>query len=177
MQNVIALREILVKDVMTPKTVVFSLSELMTVGDYFNKYEKNEFSRIPIYGENKNDVNGFVLRNELLLAFAKGDTSRPLRCWSRDLHIVPDMVSIAKPFDQLVQNRAHILLVIDEHGDGKGIITLEDILETILGLEIIDENDKVVDMRELARQLWRRRAQRMGLDNEKNSLPPSPPPY
>lgn len=169
LQNVLALSKIRVKDVMTPSTVVFSLPETMTVSDYFDQFKNSEFSRIPVYTKQQNHVSGFVLRDELLLAYARGQTDKPLKKWFREMPTVLDFMSISNAFDVLLQKRSHILLVVDEHGDVKGIITLEDVLETILGLEIVDESDKVVDMQKLARRLWRQRAQHMGLNIKKDN--------
>jgi CBS domain containing-hemolysin-like protein len=163
-KNVLALREAKVKDVMTPRTVVFTVPEKITVGEFFERFENKCHSRIPIYGDEAEHVSGFVLRNELLLARANGETEKTLKNYLRELPAVPDSMSLSRSFDQLLQQRAHILLVVNEYGDVQGILTLEDVLETLLGLEIVDESDQAVDMQELARRLWQRRAQRLGLD-------------
>lgn len=168
-KNLLRLRKTPIADAMTPRTVVFSLSEEMQVGEFFRKYNQVRFSRIPIYAENRDKVTGFVLRSDLLLAQARGNSDKQLKNYSRDLPVLLASMSLARAFEAFMCNRAHIMLVIDEYGGVKGLLTLEDLLETLLGLEIIDEGDENTDMQQLARKLWRRRAKEMGLDINKLS--------
>ncbi|RLJ17028.1 hypothetical protein DJ031_16360 [bacterium endosymbiont of Escarpia laminata] len=100
----------------------------------------------------------------MLLARARGNSENRLANYCRELPVLPDSTSLLHAFDKLLDRRGHILLIVDEYGGMEGVLTLEDILETLLGMEIIDEGDKNVDMRELARRLWKRRAKAMGLD-------------
>ncbi|NQY75403.1 MAG: DUF21 domain-containing protein [Candidatus Margulisbacteria bacterium] len=153
LRNVITLREIKVQDVMTPKTVVFSLPEQMTVQDYYDNHHQSEFSRIPIYQQAKQEIVGFVLHSDLILAFAQNQTDKHLTRFKRDILTTAAHLSLVDVLEFMVTKRAHIVLVVDEYGTDKGIITLEDILETLLGLEIVDETDKVVDMQAKARRL------------------------
>ena len=153
-----------VRDAMTPKIVVFSVPDTLTVGEYYEQYETSEFSRIPVYQVDKEQVIGFVLRDDLLLAQARGEINRPVSDFLRELPSVIDSMSLTKVFDDLLQQRAHIVLVVDEYGGVQGVLTMEDVLETVLGLEIVDESDKSSNMQELARRLWRRRAVAKGLD-------------
>lgn len=158
MQNLLRLHEMTVKDAMTHRTVVFSLSEDLTVETYFHKHDGNEFSRIPIYehGE-KEKVTGFVMKSDLLLAQARGNGKKQLSEYRRDMKVVLGNTLLSKAFDHFLNGRANILLVVDEYGGMDGILTMEDLLETLLGIEIIDENDRNVDMKKLARMLGRRR--------------------
>jgi len=164
LRNLFVLRETRVTDVMTPRTVVFALSEADTVADYFDQHSNVRFSRIPVYRGDLEQITGFVLRSDLLLAQARGNTDTSLSTYCRKLPVLPETASLFTAFDASVSMRAHILLVVDEYGGMSGIVTLEDIVETLLGLEIIDEGDAAPDMQELARRLWRRRARDMGLD-------------
>lgn len=148
---------------MTPRTVVFSLHESLLVQDYFEKYHSSRFSRIPIYAKDRDHVTGFVLRSDLLLAHARGNSENSLEVYRRDLPALPGISSLQVAFEAFIEKHSHIMLVVDEYGSMSGILTLEDILETILGIEIIDEGDQIDDMRKLARRLWRKRADRMGL--------------
>ena len=166
LKNLLLLRETRVKDAMTPRPVVFSVSESTTVGEFFDVHESVRFSRIPLYREDPDQVDGFVLRGDLLLAHAKGDVDKPLAVLKRPMPIVPESLSLAQAFNRLLRVRAHIVQVIDEYGCLAGILTLEDIIETLLGLEIVDEGDEAVDMQEHARRQWRRRAREMGLKFE-----------
>ena len=164
LNNLFRLREARVSDVMTPRLVVFTLDESLTVADYFENHSDSRFSRIPVYREERDQVTGFVLRSDLLLAQARGNTGKPLSVYRRQLDVVPDTSSLQNAFDILLERRGQILLIVDEYGAMEGILTLEDVLETLIGIEIVDELDKVEDMRKLARRMWRKRAIGMGLD-------------
>lgn len=163
-KNLLALRQTPVHAAMTPRTVVFSLPDTTTVEEFFHRYEQEPFSRIPIYDGESDAVTGFVLRSDLLLAQARGNNRQPLENYRREMPSIPETITLARAFNSLQTERAHMVLVVDEYGDMQGILTLEDIIETLLGLEIVDETDDSVDMRELARRKWRRRARKMGLD-------------
>jgi CBS domain containing-hemolysin-like protein len=168
LKNLFLLRETRVTDVMTPRTVVFSLDESLLVKDYIDRHNSSRFSRIPVYRENRDHVTGFVLRSDLLLSHARGNSENRLEVYRRDIPVVPDTCSLQVAFEFFLEKRSHIMLVVDEYGSMSGILTLEDILETILGIEIVDEGDHIDDMRKLARRLWIRRANKMGLkvDND-----------
>jgi CBS domain containing-hemolysin-like protein len=164
LNNLFMLRETKVVDVMTPRLVVFSLDESLTVKDYFEYHSDSRFSRIPVYHKQRDHVTGFVLRSDLLLAHARGNSDKVLSIYRRPLTALPDTSSLQNAFEMLLEERSHITLIVDEYGGMEGILTLEDVLETLLGIEIVDEQDKVEDMRKLARKLWRKRALKMGLD-------------
>jgi len=166
LKNILKLQDTMVKHAMTPRSVVFSLSEDLTVEEFIHKYDRIRFSRIPVYAKDRELINGFVLRSDLLLAQTRGNTHNTLKNYCRDLPILLDTMSLSHAFDTLIRERCQILLVVNEYGSIKGILTLEDVLETILGLEIVDEGDKTVDMQKLARKLWKQRAMKMGLDVE-----------
>lgn len=164
LKNLLRLRKTEIADAMTPRTVVFSLPETLRVEEFFHKYDQIRFSRIPIYAENQDAVTGFVLRSDLLLAQARGNSDSPLSKYCRALPALLAKMSLSQAFDEFIRLRAHIMLVVDEYGGLKGLLTLEDLIETVLGLEIVDEGDDEVDMQQLARRLWRRRAKEMDLD-------------
>lgn len=164
MKNLLLLRETSVTSAMTPRTVVFSLPGSITVEDFFADHGSILFSRIPIHDGDPDHLEGFVLRGDLLLAHASGEAGKPLAEFARPLPVLPASLSLAQAFNRVLQVRAHIVQIVDEFGILLGIITLEDIIETLLGLEIVDEGDKADDMQEYARRLWERRAREMGLD-------------
>ena len=166
LKNLLLLRETRVTDAMTPRTVMFSLSQLVTVEEFFHKYDQVPFSRIPIYDDERENITGFVFRSDLLLAKARGNDSSMLSNYRRDITAVPGAMSLSQVFNELLKLRVHMMLVVDEYGGVSGIITLEDVLETLLGMEIVDEKDDTVDMQKEARRLWRRRAGKMGLKME-----------
>ena len=165
-KNLLALQDTPVHAAMTPRTVVFSLPESTTVEEFFHRYEQEPFSRIPIYQDEPDQVTGFVLRSDLLLAQARGNPHKLLEKYRRNMPSVPETLTMRRAFNRAQKERAHMMLVVDEYGDAQGILTLEDIIETLLGLEIVDESDATIDMQDLARRKWRRRARDMGLDLE-----------
>ncbi|MFV1995095.1 MAG: hemolysin family protein [Verrucomicrobiales bacterium] len=156
-KNLFALREMRVRDIMTPRTVVFSLPEETTVHDYVTEHARSPFSRIPIYAGDPENVTGFVLRSDILFDEASGKSSSPLSRRSRSLGAVPDTMPIWTLFEDLISRRHHIRLVHDEYGGITGVVTLEDVVETLIGLEIVDEADADVDLRAAARALWAKR--------------------
>ncbi|HEY8570011.1 hemolysin family protein [Microbulbifer sp.] len=158
------LRDHTVREVMTPRTVVFSLSQDMTLEDAYDAVEKSRFSRIPIYEHDDPDlVVGFVLKQDLLQAYCRGERDSELRALRRDLLMLPETAAIYQAFHKMLARRVQISAVVDEYGSLEGLVTLEDILETLLGEEIVDEADKTPDRQELAKRLWRLRAKRHGL--------------
>lgn len=169
LKNLLDLRNTPVEDAMTPRTVVFTLPDRTTVEEFFHRYEQKPFSRIPIFHEDNDNITGFVLRSDLLLAQARGNTHKPLENYRRDMPSLPENLTLARAFNAMQAERAHMALVVDEYGDMQGLLTLEDVMETLLGLEIVDESDETVDMQELARRKWRRRARNMGLEFDQES--------
>jgi CBS domain containing-hemolysin-like protein len=149
--------------VMTPRPVVFSLPESMTVESFFSAHGDTLFSRIPIFVNNREHPTGFVLKSDLLLAQARGNTTNNLGHYRRTLNALQDTTTVSDAFELFLHQRLHMMVIVDEYGGMEGIITLEDILETLLGLEILDEKDKTADMQEHARRLWRKRAAAMGI--------------
>ena len=164
LKNLLLLDDKRVRDAMTPRPVVSGLPVRSTVGQFFDAHSDEPFSRIPLYGDSRDEVTGFVLRSDLLLAQARGQSAAPVERYRRDLSVIPAGASLLKAFDEFLHRRTHIMLVIDEFGGMDGILTMEDVLEAMLGLEIVDEGDKAVDMRALARRLGQRRAQEMGME-------------
>lgn len=151
MRNLIALRETTVGQVMTPRTVVFTLRADQTVRAV-TEGDPPPFARIPVTGESLDDVKGLVHRHDLFKARSEGRTEATLGEMVRPVHAVPEVAKLPAVLDGFLQRRAHLFLVVDEYGGTAGIITLEDVLETLLGVEIVDETDAVEDMQKLARQ-------------------------
>ncbi len=158
LKNMFLLHETLVTDVMTPRPVVFSLPEFLTVCEYFEQHYDSRFSRIPVYSDDDEIFTGFVLKDDLLLSQARSNSDSVLKDYRRELSALSDTTSLSDAFDEILHQRAHIMVIIDEYGGMEGIITMEDILETLLGLEIMDESDKTADMQKYARRMWRKRA-------------------
>jgi CBS domain containing-hemolysin-like protein len=162
-QNLLKLGSVEVCDIMTPRVVIRMLPENVSVSQALQP-EILRFSRIPIHAsDNPDNITGMVLKDELLLHSARGEGDRPLSELKRDLMVVPPSVSLPLLFDQFLDRAAHIALVVDEYGDVRGLVTMEDLIETLLGTEIVDEADSVEDMRQLAQRHWQRRARKLGL--------------
>ncbi|RMH45979.1 MAG: HlyC/CorC family transporter [Gammaproteobacteria bacterium] len=136
---------------MTPRSVMFTVSQDKTVEWYFHRFDKKRFSRIPVYkGDEPDEIVGFVLRSDLLLAQARGNGERQIGDYKRPLMTLLDKASTIHALSRLLQKSQHIALVVNEYGTVRGLITLEDLLETLIGVEIVDEGDEVDDMQKLA---------------------------
>lgn len=168
LQNLLLLQEIKIKDIMTPRTVMFFESGQLQVGEFFYKHKKNRFTRIPIYDNKPDDIVGFVIRADLLLAQARGNSNNSLSNYIREMPTLLDNKRVSDAMRGLLLSKAHISLVVNEYGTVRGILTLEDILETLIGHEIIDEGDKNIDMQKLAKRLWKTKAKKYGIDLEEN---------
>jgi CBS domain containing-hemolysin-like protein len=150
--NIINLKSKMVRQVMTPRTVTFSLNENMMVDHAIAKLtELSVHSRIPVYTRNSNNITGIVMRKDILQAAAFGKTTLSLAKFKRVAHFVPETARLNCILVDFFDRRQHLFIVVDEYGTMTGIISLEDVLEEIVGREIVDESDKARDMRELAR--------------------------
>jgi CBS domain containing-hemolysin-like protein len=160
-ENILTLHSKTVKDIMTPRTVVFSLSEHLSLKEAKEIPTKWEHSRFPVYDQDTEDVVGIVLTKEFFMALAEGKENMHLTELIRPVHFVVETAGLNKVLMEFLELRQHLFVVLDEYGGLSGLISLEDILEEILGREIIDESDEVADKRELARQRRRRLAAKM----------------
>lgn len=162
-KNLLKFDEVFVKDIMTPRTVMKIAPESMTVKEFFKNNPKLRFSRIPVYGEREDIITGYVLKDNVLeeIIEEKGDIA--LSDIKRDILITRRDTSIPQLFETLIAKREHLALVVDEFGSVSGLVTMEDVIETLLGLEIMDESDNVEDLQQLARKRWEDRAKRTGI--------------
>jgi CBS domain containing-hemolysin-like protein len=161
--NLLRLSRVQVKEIMTPRTVLFALQREMTVGEVMKKHRFLSYSRIPIYQNNPDDCNSFVLRHNILSMAAQDRHQMQLRELARPIHAVPETLDVATLLEKFMTRQIHIFLVFDEYGGTEGIVTLEDAVESLLGAEITDESDVATDMRELARQRYSRYQQLVNL--------------
>lgn len=166
LKNLFRFASILVKDIMTPRIVVYAIPVDKTINEVVAEGKDFRFSRIIVYRENRDQVVGYVLKDQVLLKAAQGKGDQPLENLMREITVVPDTMPLSALFERLTGRLDHIAMVVDEYGGFAGIVTMEDIVETLLGMEIVDEEDTVTDMQELARQQWLIRAQRLGLVSE-----------
>lgn len=162
--NLMKLHRLSVRDIMTPRPVIFSVPEDMSIQDFFNAHSEKPFSRIPIYDKNSDDITGYVLKYDLLTAQARDNFEETLAGFKRDFLVVMDKLGASDLYDRLMYEKSHIALVVDEYGTVQGLVTLEDVVETLIGLEITDESDKVEDMQALAHKHWRERMEAIGIE-------------
>lgn len=162
-KNLLRFDEVLVKDVMTPRAVMKIASEKKTIAEFFEENTKMRFSRIPVYSDKMDHIDGFVLKDNILEELVNENGDITLSEIKREILITERNTPIPKLFDVLIAQREHIALVVDEYGSVSGLVTMEDVIETLLGLEIMDESDNVADLQELARKNWEIRAQRAGV--------------
>jgi CBS domain containing-hemolysin-like protein len=149
---------------MTPRVVITALSEEMKVIDSIKHVTQTPFSRLPIYRKHTDDITGFVLKEDILIHTAQKRGDEQLKALKRDIVAVPNSVPLTALLELFLKDRQHIAIVINEHGETDGLVTLEDLIETLIGMEIMDETDDVEDMRALARKQWMKRAKAMGLE-------------
>ena len=150
--NILRLQDKTVHEVMTPQTVVFSLSEHLTIAEALEmKDQWSRHSRVPVYDENQDDVVGIVLSRSIMLSLSEGLKDQKLSDLTQPVHFVPEAAPLNKIMMEFFEQRVHLFVVVDEYGIVTGVISLEDIIEEIVGREIIDESDTAGDLREYAR--------------------------
>ena len=162
-KNLLTFKEVQAKDIMTPRTVMVTASEDETIRSFYKDHPKLQFSRIPIFKENSDNITGFVIKSELLEEIINGNGDKNLADLKREILVTNRNLPIPDLFEKFIAKREHIALVVDEYGTTSGLVTMEDVIETLLGLEIMDESDNVADLQHLARKNWEVRAQKIGL--------------
>jgi CBS domain containing-hemolysin-like protein len=155
--NLFRLNTVKVWDIMTPRTVMLAFPRDQTVGQILDGGHRSmPYSRIPIYNETSDNITGFVLRHDIFRAAANDEHDTPLYKLERPIHFVPETMTITKVLEEFVSRQEHIFIVFDEYGGTAGLITMEDAMESLLGIEITDESDIVADLRQLAQQRYER---------------------
>ncbi|MEE8495799.1 MAG: CNNM domain-containing protein [Xanthomonadales bacterium] len=171
-ENLLLLHTVQAKDIMTPRSVVKLASEEMTIRDFFEGNKELPFSRIPLYErDSREDISGYFLKDKLHTSLLHDRGNRPLKSIRREIIIIHECFPIPDLFKLFLEKREHIALVVDEFGGMAGIVTMEDVIETLLGTEIIDEVDHAVDMQALAREKWEQRVRKHGLVQETGQDP------
>ncbi len=163
-KNLLIFKSILAKDVMTPWVVAVVENEDITIAEFHETHKNLKFSRIPIYSENHNNPTGFILKDHVLETIIDNNGHQKLKSIKRELLITDSRTPIPDLFELFISKRAHLAIVMDEFGTAVGLVSMEDIIETLLGLEIMDETDNVADMQQLARKNWEARAKRLGIE-------------
>jgi len=175
--NLLRFNDVQVEDVMTPRTVTLMLPAKTTIEELLRRRDADAFSRIPLYEDSRDNVVGYVLQRDVWQAVARnGRRSRALTDFMRPISFIPELATVGAALRQMLDRRESIAMATDEYGGVAGLVTLEDITETILGVEIVDESDRVVDMRDSAMRLREVRLERIRqLQEEKDSGPAGDP--
>jgi len=163
-RNLFRFESLKVADIMTPRTVISALAEDMKIIDSLKQVAQTPFSRLPLYRTHLDDITGFVLKDDVLIFTTQKRGDEKLKALKREILAVPESVSLTALLECFLKDRQHIAIVVNEYGGTDGLVTLEDLIETLMGMEIMDETDDVEDMRALARKQWVERARAMGLD-------------
>ena len=166
-QNFMLFNSVKAKDIMTPFSVAVIEEENTTLDEFYNAHEELRFSRIPIYQDHPNNVTGFVLKDAVLEEMLDEKGNQPLSTLKRDVFMTQGETPIPELFDIFIQKKSHLAIVVDEFGNTVGLVTMEDIIETLLGLEIMDEQDNIEDMQMMARKTWEKRAKKLGIISPK----------
>ncbi|WP_321296387.1 hemolysin family protein [Marinifilum fragile] len=156
-QNLIKLKSLNVTQIMTPRVVVAVANENMLLKDFLTDKRYLYYSRIPVYKENKDNITGYVFRQSAFEKMSDSGENLILKDVIRPIVVVSEFQTLLNAWDKLLKEKEHIALIVDEYGGMDGIVTMEDIIETLLGLEIIDERDKIVDMQQYAKERWKER--------------------
>lgn len=167
LHNMLQLDQVKTFDIMTPRTVTFLLPAATTSDEFIRQVDGKPFTRIPVWGAHADDIQGFVIKGEVLMEHVKRVAAEfTLNEVARPIQSTHGALTVDRLFQRFVSEHHQIMLVVDEYGSVAGIVTLEDVLETIFGFEIVDELDKVPDLQAYARDLWKARAGRLGIDAE-----------
>jgi CBS domain containing-hemolysin-like protein len=153
--NIINLENKSIREIMTPRTVVFSLDAHLSVSEAMKAMDQKGFTRIPIYEEDRENIVGYITIHDLVSAKTLSNPQAPIKNIAKAISFVPSTRDALGVLTMFLQQRMHITIVVDEYGGVAGLLTLEDLIETLLGKEIVDETDRVVDLQERARQLGR----------------------
>ncbi|MEE9438584.1 MAG: CNNM domain-containing protein [Saprospiraceae bacterium] len=161
--NLLGMDKLKVQDVMTPRVVIQVTDQNQTLQSYYEENQPLRFSRIPIYEGQPDHIVGMVLKDEILQNIIEGKGNKALSSISRNIKMINQEKSLNDLFSNLTEEKDQIAVVVDNYGSVTGIVTMEDALETIIGMEIIDETDSVADLQALARKKWEERAKKLGV--------------
>ena len=153
-QNIIDLKKIKASEILTPRVVVFLANESLDLDSFSKEKNFSKHTRIPVFTNNIENVTGYVFLQDVIEKMSNKNNNLILKDLKRQILTVPNSVNVFSLFNQFLKKKEHIALIVDEYGGFDGIITMEDIIETLLGLEIIDENDQVIDMQLYAKEKW-----------------------
>lgn len=168
LKNLLSMDQVFAKDIMTPRTVVKIANADHSIKSFYEENKNLRYSRIPIYSENIDNIVGIVLRTDILNAVITGTGDNSLNSIKRPILLSKRSQPIPLLFEQLIQTKNHMAIIVDEYGSFNGLVTQEDVIETLLGLEIMDESDSVEDLQQLARKNWEKRAKDLGYSKDED---------
>ncbi len=168
-QNLFKLKEIKVSEIMTPRVVVVTANSDMLLSDFLKNKDFLRFSRIPIFQDFSENIIGYVFREEVFEKLAEDKFDYRLKNLSRQILTIPDSTTVLQAWETLLNRKEQLALIVDEYGGMDGIITMEDIIETLIGFEIMDEKDQIYDMQQYARDRWKSKQLKFSLLLEKSS--------
>lgn len=163
LKNMIMFRNICAEDIMTPRTVMVMVKEELSVNALYQHDEFTRFSRFPVFKNNRDDITGYVHKHEVLTELAEDHPDTPLKDIKRNILMVSSEIKLPVLLDKFLESKEHIALATDRYGGVSGLVTMEDIMETVLGEEIMDEYDSERDMQAYARKRWKSRALELGI--------------
>ena len=170
LKNLLLFQSTRVRDIMTPRTVVYAMRETVPVEEFLEDSLSKPFSRVPVFGKDRDHITGFVLKSDLMSAKLMGEhENKTLVDFIRPINAVSGQDSIYETLKTMTQQKHQLMLVVDEFGGMDGVVAMEDVVETLLGMEIVDEADRNEDMQVLARKLWAQRSKAMGIEYDPES--------
>lgn len=161
LKNILNLKHKKVLEIMTPRTVITAFPKGMTIDQVAQKYQPLRFARIPVYEGSLDQVIGMVHRYKVLEAHTQDCDNIAVEKYLKPIHSIPESITVTAALDQFIKRKEHIFVVVDEYGTVSGLVSMEDVIETILGIEIVDELDSVEDLREQALKQWKQKKNRL----------------
>lgn len=165
-QNLIKMNTIKITQILTPRVVAVIANSDMTLKEFFNNKEYLRFSRIPIFSNDRDNIIGYIIRESVFEKLTEEKFDMKLRELKRDIIIFPESISLYSAWDELLRKKEHIAIVVDEYGGMAGVVTSEDIIETIFGFEIMDEKDNIEDMQKFALERWKNSSKQFLIHNQ-----------
>jgi len=162
-RNLMKLKILKVRDIMTPRAVILTANQDAELMEFYKRQSPLTFSRIPIFEGKQDHIVGMVLKDELLQELVEDNDHAPLKSIVRPIVAVQDDQSLQELFDTMTTQRIHLAMVVDSFGSLVGLVSMEDLMETLLGFEIVDESDAEINLQQLARKKWEERARKLGL--------------
>ncbi len=163
LKNLLKFNKISVRNIMTPRTVMLCAPEDKLIEEFYGEHQEMRISRIPVFREHIDELTGFVLKDDIMKEIIEEKGNQPLKTIRRPIPVVNEQMPIIRLFYKFIELHTEIAAVVGEYGETTGLVTMEDVVETLLGLEFMDETDNIEDMQVQARKNWEARAKRLGI--------------